>query len=69
LRWVNNHHISNEDLVLLGHVKIGLWWNSWPKGVPLFFPCSVPTLSNEGIHDVLNGVICGYPLTSKWATN
>jgi hypothetical protein len=20
--WVNNHHINNEDLVLLGHVEI-----------------------------------------------
>jgi hypothetical protein len=24
LRWVNNHHINNEDLVFLGHVEIGL---------------------------------------------
>jgi len=22
--WVNNHHIGNENLVVLGHVKIGL---------------------------------------------
>jgi hypothetical protein len=22
LRWVNNHHIYNKDLILLGHVKI-----------------------------------------------
>jgi len=22
--WVSNHHIDNEDLVLLGHVKIDL---------------------------------------------
>jgi hypothetical protein len=21
-RWISNHHIGNEDLVLLGHVKI-----------------------------------------------
>ncbi len=24
LCWVNNHHIGNEDLVLSGHVQIGL---------------------------------------------
>ncbi len=23
LHWVNNHHIGNENLVLLGHVKVG----------------------------------------------
>jgi hypothetical protein len=28
LCWVNNHHISNEDLVLLSHVEIGSQWNS-----------------------------------------
>jgi hypothetical protein len=32
-------------------------------------PYNVPILSSEGIHDVSNGVMCGYPLTSKWATN
>jgi hypothetical protein len=26
-------------------------------------------LSNEGIHDVSNAIMCGYPLTSKQATN
>jgi len=24
LCWVNSHHIGNEELVLLGHVEIGL---------------------------------------------
>jgi len=26
-------------------------------------PYSVSTLSNEGIHDIFDGVMCGYPLT------
>jgi hypothetical protein len=50
------------------HVKIDLQWNSSCKGVLSFSPYNVPTLSNEGIHDVFDDIMCGYSLTFKWTT-
>jgi hypothetical protein len=68
-RWVTNHHINNKDLLLLGHVEISSKWNFLHKGIPLFFPYNVPTLLNEDIYDISDGVMCDYPLTAKRAMN
>jgi hypothetical protein len=38
-------------------------------GVPMFFPYNVLILLSEGIHDILDGIMYGYLLTSKQATS
>jgi hypothetical protein len=67
IKWVTTTLATK--LVLSSHVKIGSQWNFWHKGIPPFSPYIAPTFLNEGIHDILNGILCGYLLTSKWATN
>jgi hypothetical protein len=66
--WVSNLHISNKDLILINHVKISLWWNSWRQGVPSLSPYIMPILSNKNIHDVSNDVMTSL-MGLQWMVN
>jgi hypothetical protein len=64
---ITNHHINNKDLVLMNHVEL-VHNETFDVRAYHCSPYIMPTLSNKGIHDISNGIMCGYLMTSKQTT-